>query len=513
MKKATKLLLSILPISSIGFLSVVSCSTTNNKTPAGKTEIPNSSTPENKPNQPNDKSDESNNKTPDNQDKPNGNNSNQPDTKPNEPKEPNSNDMPADQPHRDNNSNDLDFSDVNSLPKEISFEHFELYKKKDPRSAWFDIKSNESWIFEKIIFNKNITSKYKVTFANDNVVFVDEKGVIDKVSIKFEIRDKSEIREFTFTGFKTKIDNRKVNNKETYLKPKAKLDTRLSGLYPSILAYMLLYADDSNKYKNLQEDSAKYITFEELFNNNKNLFDNDFIGLGVGTKDLLFDFEENNRELYRYKITEAGFDDINGVLNIKVRITNNEENRSNEPEITKNFKFEGFRKVDINNPRNNPFSVLLSQKDLKTIIKDKKIVEHLKKLGIDIDKDDDYLDLGVQSTGDLWESLILKHLTLDLVDNKNRVYNSKETLAFKYNKDHSYKSILGLKPKMSLYPFNTSVDEKSIDNILISLKDKKVTLYFELNIPVYASTLSDLTTSSFDKTQILKLKITSTTSI
>ncbi|CBW53743.1 Hypothetical protein, predicted lipoprotein [Mycoplasma mycoides subsp. capri LC str. 95010] len=511
MKKATKLLLSILPISSISLLSVVSCSTTssNAKQPGKTPKIPEFEPKT--PKEPEEKPGHSNNTNPENPENPSDNKPTDPDTKPVEPKTPDRDHMPSDQPHNDENNN-VDFSDIESLPKEISFEHFELYKKKDPKSAWFDIKSNQSWIFEKIIFNKDITSKYKVEFVDDKVVFVEQKGSIDKVNIKFTKNNKSKIREFTFTGFKIKIDD-KVNKKETYLKPKAKLDSRISGLYPSILAYMLLYADDTNKYKNLQEDSAKYITFEQLFNNNKNLFDNSFVGLGVGTKDLLFDFEENNRELYRYKIVEAGFDDINGILNVKVRITNNEENRSDEPEITKNFKFEGFRKVDFDKPENNPFSLLLSSKDLKTIIKDKKIYEHMKKLGIDLNKDQDHDDFGVQSTGNLWESLILKYLTLDFVDNKERIYNSKETLAFKYNKEHNYKSILGLKPKMSLYPFNTNINEKSIDNILITLKDKKATLYFEVNIPVYASSLSDLITSSFDKSQILKLRVMSTTSI
>ncbi|QVK06850.1 LppA family lipoprotein [Mycoplasma mycoides] len=521
MKKATKLLLSILPISSISVLSVVSCSIANpsDKKPGEKSEnseeqpkIPGGKTPEKNPKNPEEKPGHSDNSKPIEPKSPNDNKPNNSDANPVEPKKPDPDHMASDQPQNGENNN-VDFSDVDKLPKEISFEHFELYKKKDPKSAWFDIKSNQNWIFEKIIFNKDITSKYKVEFLDGKIVFDEEKGVIDKVNIKFTKNDKSKTREFTFTGFKTKTNTNKVNNKETYLKPKEKVDSRISGLYPSILAYMLLYADDTNKYKNLQEDSTKYITFEQLFNSNSNLFDNNFIGLGVGTKDLLFDFEEKNRELYKYKIVEAGFDDINGVLSIKVRITNSEENRSDEPEITKNFKFEGFRKVDFDKPENNLFSLLLSPKDLKTIIKDKKIINHLEKLGIDLNKPQYHDDFGVQSTGNLWESLILKYLTLDFVDNKNRIYNSKETLAFKYNKDHSYKSILGLKPKMSLYPFNTTVDEKSIDNILITLKDKKVTLYFEVNIPVYASSLSDLTTSSFDKTQILKLRVISTTSI
>ncbi|WFQ90612.1 LppA family lipoprotein [Mycoplasma feriruminatoris] len=511
MKKATKLLLSILPISSIGFLSVVSCSTknANNKSPEHKIDDQSNRDSENPI--------DSNNKNPNSPtNKPNG----MP-KKPEQPSDSSDRDTnkpnPSDQPQKDENTDaNNDFSDLEKMEEEISFSTISIYAKKDALSALVTLKTDNS-VFN-IIFPNNITDKYNVVPIFENGWKEDkQKGLIDNAIIKFTNKknNKSKSRKFIFTGFKKVESNgNKVNNKDIYLKPKSQIDSKISGLFPSLLAYMLLYTEDSNKYKGLQNDSTKSITFEQLINKNTDLFDNKFVGFSVGTKDLLFDFEEKYRELYGYKIIETSFDDINGTLGVKVQITNSEENKGSEPEKTKEFIFKGFRKVDIDKNRDIPLLFSLTPRDLKTILKDEKIIKHLKeKVGVDIYKDSGHTDLGVQSKDNLWESLILKYLTIMLVDNEHHIYNSKETLSLKNTKENNHRSILGLKPKMSLYPFNTSIDESSISEILITLVDKKVTLDFEINIPVYATGFSDLTSHSSNNSKILKIRVSSTISV
>nr|VZR96835.1 hypothetical protein MF5295_00016 [Mycoplasma feriruminatoris] len=275
---------------------------------------------------------------------------------------------------------------------------------------------------------------------------------------------------------------------------------------------MLLYADNMNSYKNIQETQKGAVNFDDLINKNTALFNNQFVGFGVGTKELLFNFNEEHKKLYNYKIVNAGFDDINGKLNLKVEITNSEDNKEKEPNITKEFSFEGFRKVNLENPNKNPFYVSLLPSDLKKIINDKGIQKNLKELHIDINKERELLEFGIDSSG-IWGDQILKNLTISLTDNDHHIYDSKETLTFRKSKSNDYRFILGLKSNMSLYPFNTMINNNSIDNILLSIKDKKFTLEFELNIPVFATALSDLTSFTSYNTKILKLKIISTTPI
>ncbi|WFQ93756.1 LppA family lipoprotein [Mycoplasma feriruminatoris] len=550
MKKFSKLILAILPISSLTVFSVISC-TSNNKKSDETSKISNNKTPDNQSKKPEDqvreenhKSDKTNEKVkpngkpsfgnPDDQHTPNQlehkpdnsemmpkgpgannhSNSNN-DTRNNNPRSDDNNrneEEPKDRAPRDEApAESIDFSDIKSLKKEVQFQFYPLYKDMSAQSAWVNILANKS-IFKEIIFknNDNVLNNYEIEFSSDNKPeIVDEKGIIDKVKIKFTKKGKSFVNEFIFTGFKK--PNPKVvipKNKNDYITPK-KIGKELSGLYPSLVAYMLLYVeqnDSNNKYDKDLKVSGNVINFEELKNTNTDLFNDDFVGFSVGTKELLFDYDKESTKYYKNQIIEAKFDDTNGTLGLKVKIQNREENFSNEHTIIKEYNFDGFRKIDFDNNKNNPFIIDFLEKDLKKILSEGKIINSLKKVGIDIQKTN-ISDFGIYFDTELWKTEIYKYLLIELADKKYNIYKNKQTLQINpNNKNTGYKSILGLKPNMSLYPFNTMITKDSIHDILLTIKNKEVSLEFELHLPIYATSFSDLTShATTDKPLIIRV--------
>ncbi|WP_434343661.1 LppA family lipoprotein [Mycoplasma sp. 06067-C1-B144P-99-0482-3] len=525
MKKATKLLLSILPISSISFLSVISCSTTssNTKQPDKKPEKPNENTPKTPP-KPDDKKPNNND---DNSNSNSNSDHNKPDsTKPeeNQPKKPNEepqgdgsnnnvqphNDQPADQ----SESHKVDLSDLDKLPKEISFDNFEIYKKQDATSAWFDLKTKIKWIFEKVINDKEIINKYEVNFVNENdLVFVDEKGVIDKVSIKFTKDKQSKTRTFSFTGFKKRTNQVNKNNKENYIKPKNKVDEKLLGLYSSLVAYMLMYSQDHNNYRELLQ-SGNVINFEELENGNNNLFYSDSINLNVEMKDLLLEYDKSLGELYNDKIIGVRYDDINGILGLEVEIKNREESNLSEPSITKVFNFKGFRKIDFNNNDRNVLSINLLPSSLKEIVGKgnvKKKIDEFKKSG----KKENKISFE-KSTEPFFKQQLFKNLLVDINNNEQKIYRSNQTLSL--HSSNGYTSIIGLAGNMSIYPFHSIITKDCINNISLVVNKQPdnnylITIDFDFDIPVFSSTFSDLKSHVASDSKTLKLKVNAKTFI
>ncbi|WP_434342736.1 LppA family lipoprotein [Mycoplasma capricolum] len=512
MRKLNKLIMTILPISSLSVFSVVSCTTDTKNKPDKIPQLPNSK-------KPNSNSDKKINET--------GTNENSP-TKPEATDDPNSNNNQSnnnsngqhsqnDKPQADElPKNNVDFSDIDSLQSEISLNRFTNYMKMDPITAWTHLIADLN-VFKNIIFKDYplIINKYTMEFESPNdVQFENSKGIITNVKIKFTKDNLSKIKIFSFSGFKIKDKIVNKNNKQDYIKQK-KVDEKIAGLYPSLLAYMLLYNEETgsnNKYDKDIKRNGNVVNFDDLRNTNKDLFDDNFVGFNVGTKELLLEYNKKYEQLYKDKIIEAKFDDINGTLGLKIQIENREDNLSNESIITKEFNFTGFRKIDFAN-KENPFDITLLQKDLKTILANTKIKNSLKKIGFDIDKDDDLEEFGVPSENNLWESEIYKYLIFTLTDTKNHIYNAKQTLKIDPNSNkYEYKSILGLKSNMSLYPFSTMITKESIKNMLITVKNKKVTLEFELHIPVYATSFSDLITHTTNGKDLV-IRIVQSTSI
>ncbi|QVK06848.1 LppA family lipoprotein [Mycoplasma mycoides] len=508
MKKATKLLLSVLPISSISLLSVVSCSTTNSnakqpgKTPKiPKVEPKTPKTPENDSTEPSEdpkKPEENQPKKPDDQPQGDSPSNNHP-----------HNDQPADQPE----IHKVDFSDVDKLPKEISLEHFTNYKNKSLESAWSDLQK-DSTVFSHILF-KNLKG-YKISFENiSSVKFDHSKGVIDNVKIKFTKEGESKTRVFVLTGLK-KTDSiepkEPKNNKDNYIKPKS-VDNRLFGLFPSLLAYMLLFVENNKKYEEIQW-AKNSINFEQLKNKNTSFFDESFVGFNVGTKELLFEYNENDRTKYEDKITSAKYDDINGELGLEVEITNREESGLTEPRITKRFNFKGFRKANFNNQNDNVLSLSLLPSDLKDLAtkgslksdvdKAIKSKEFSKKISI--------------SNNDFIKNWLFKKIILNVVDNENHIYRDTQSLKLDYsNKGGENNTIIAFNDGTSLYPLHTKIDKDSISDIFITITNEdgqnKLEIEFNVNIPFYASNLSDLTSHSTSKDETLKYKINVSTRI
>ncbi|WFQ91245.1 LppA family lipoprotein [Mycoplasma feriruminatoris] len=541
MRKFSKLILAILPVSSLTVFSVVSCST-NDKKPIETPKTPNNKTPDNQPKQPENKpeSDENHNSDKSNEEvKPDGEPSpGKPDNNPNnshsqdEHKQPDNNssglndnnNSNSDQPQADDpvkSKNNIDFSDLEILNKEIDFKYITTYNNKSAKAAWAQIKSRGQDIFKEIIFNKNkeILEKYKIEFDSESFPeILDEKGIINKVKIKFTKFDESKIFVFSFVGFekqiKTEKDNR--NNKNDYIKIKDKIDKEIKGLYPSLVAYMLLYVEDQNKYNKDIKQSGNVVNFQDLENKNERLFDRGFPGFSIGTKELLFEYKEEYRQIYKDKIINAGYDDLNGTLELEVQIKNTDEHTNNDgdPLITKRFKIDGFRKIDLNNNNNNLMFVDLLQNDFKEIVNKGSLKETAKQF-ITSQAFNRKISLGDSNQTGI-KNEIFKKLIVNINDKMN-IYKTNQILKLDYNSGQNYKSILGLKNNMSIYPFHTRVNKDSIKDIYLTITNenwqKKAKIDFTLYLNIYAASLSDLTDNTYASDKILKLEISQTAQI
>ncbi|WP_434343659.1 LppA family lipoprotein [Mycoplasma sp. 06067-C1-B144P-99-0482-3] len=511
MKKVTKLLLSILPISSISVLSVVSCSTTssNSKQPEEKPKKPNENTPKTPDTSPKQPSE--------NPKKPEENQPKQPEEKPqgdgsNNNVQPHPN-QPVDQP----NINKDEFFDLDKLPKEISFERFTFYTSKDATTALSHLRMDGSVI--KLIFSstyRNIFEKYDINLELDgNEKENVKKGLIDKIKVKFTNKKdkKSKIIEFTFTGFKVvqkTPDKEDKNSKKNYIKKKEKIDNKLTGLYPSLVAYMIMYTQEPKNYKNLMQKDS--INFEELENNNPNLFADPEINLNVAAlKDLLLEYNRELGKLYKDKVIAVSYDDVNGKLGLKLLIENREENNTiaSKYSETLEFDFAGFRKIDLKNPNKNVLSLLFPQNNFKDMVKNNVFKKKIEVLKSEKQKEDMVL-----IKEEYAKQLIFKNLLVQIIDNENNLYRSTQTLSLQNNKKDNYTSILGLAGGGTLYPFHTIINNDSIKNIYLMInkeknKKYKVAINFEVDIPIFASTNSDLTFhATSGDTNILKLDIT-----
>ncbi|UZK64133.1 LppA family lipoprotein [Mycoplasma mycoides subsp. capri] len=532
MRKFNKLFLTILPISSISAFSVVSC-TTNTKNNNQIPTIPNNKKPDNQkqPEQPSDKkpdSESNNHKQPDDKPSPG-----RPENKPNnshDPKQPENNNSNINRPQADQaqeEPNDkINFKDLETLKKDYSFKYITQYNLISATSAWIKIKGEQTRIFKDFIFkdNNSILNNYQVELDPENQPDIsDQKGTIDKVRIKFTKDKESKIIYFTFTGFKPQENvhkEDKTKNKRDYIKPKDNIDSSFLGLYPSLVAYMLLYIEEgtsNNKYDKDIKQTGNVINFDDLKNDNRDLFEDTFKGFGPGTKELLFNYKEDYRRIYKDKITKARYNDFTGELELEVQITNTDDhtNSNNDPIITMSFTFKGFRKIYVKEPQNNVLNVSLTKKGLNEIINKQYLKNVIKQL-----KDHNALSSEKEiNIGDVrgngLEDDIFDQLTVDIDDKTHKIYKSTQTLGLTYGKKSENKSLLGLKNNMTLYPFHARVNKNSVKNInvIISKKGAKneLKIEFEVHFNVYASTLGDLTSEAYAKEDTLTLKISQTT--
>ncbi|WP_434324203.1 LppA family lipoprotein [Mycoplasma capricolum] len=543
MRKFSKLFLTFLPISSLSVFSVVSCTTNNkNNKPNEIPQLPNSK----RPNDRSESSSQTENKKPGE-----GSNSqkqpevepvpDKPETEPNSSnstKQPENNDNPNSNNNHNNSNNEqpqsdepqsnernepknrVDFLDIEKINKKIDFKYITTYNNKSANAAWVQIKSRGQNIFKEIIFSKNkeILEKYQIEFDIESLPeIIDEKGIINKVKIKFTKFNESKIFIFSFIGFKEQAKNEKdsKNKKNDYIKVKEKINEKIKGLYPSLIAYMLLYVEDQNKYNKDIKQSGNVINFQDLENRNDSLFSSDFPGFSIGTKELLFEYKEEYRQIYKDEIISAAYDDLNGILQLEVQIRNTDDHTDDkgDPLITKKFKLEGFRKVDIKNENNNVIFVDLLKNDFKEIVNKGSLAEIVKQF-ITYGAYNKKIGLA-DSNQTRIKNELFKKLIVNIND-KNNIYRTTQTLSLD-NNGKKYKSILGLKNNMSLYPFHTRVNKDSIKNIYLTITNengiKEAKIEFELYLSVYASTFTDLTDNTYASEKDMKLTITQTAQI
>ncbi|WP_434324599.1 LppA family lipoprotein [Mycoplasma capricolum] len=518
MKITTKLLLSILPISSISLLSLVSCSTTssNNKKPE---ENRTDKTPEKEPEKlPENSKKPENTETNDQHEPSKSDSEKKPNTSDNknniEPKKPDSERENTDQPQADQpNHHNVDFSDLEKIKTKLSYKSIKLYSDKDPRSAWFSLK-NDLETFSNIFYreNKDLKNKYNLSFENNEPIYDFLKGVIDNVKVKFTNNKHSKIISFTLTDFKK--TNTITNNKENYIKEKDELDNKFKGLYPSLVAFMLLYSEDPQSYKSL-EQRTQAIGFEDLYYSNRNLFNNEYPGINQVTKKLLLEYNYDLSKIYKDRIIQAKFDDTKGTLGVKIEISNNqtEPKITKEPTLIKEFNIKGFRSINFKDENKNVLSMTLLQSNLKEMIKKgslKKTVELLRErnnsFGVKMPLE--------QVEGTRLKDELFKYLLVNVDDNSYHIYNPKQTLSLQKNSKNDNTSILGLAGNMSIYPFHTRITKESINKIFITLAkeddDKlKVTIDFEVIIPIYSVGYSDLKSPGTGASIPLTLKVNS----
>ncbi|ADR23972.1 putative lipoprotein, LppA/P72 family [Mycoplasma leachii PG50] len=538
MRKFNKLFLAFLPISSLSVFGVVSCTTNNkNNKPDKIPQLPNSKKPDNRP--------ESANKTENKKPTEGSNSEKQPEIEPipgdpetvpdnsNNPKQPENNDN-SDSNNNYNNPNNeepqsdeqndsknrVDFLDIEKINKKIDFKYITTYNKT-ANAAWVQIKSRGQNIFKEVIFNKNkeILETYQIEFDSESLPeIIDEKGIINKVKIKFTKFNESKIFIFSFIGFKKEAKSEKDNKskKNEYIKVKDKINEKIKGLYPSLVAYMLLYVEDQNKYNKDIKQSGNVINFQDLENKNDSLFSSDFPGFSIGTKELLFEYKEEYRQIYKDEIISAAYDDLNGILQLEVQIRNTDDhtNDKGDPLITKKFKLEGFRKVDIKNENNNVIFVDLLKNDFKEIVNKGSLTKIVKQF-ITYGAYNKKIGLG-NSNQTRIKNELFKKLIVNIND-KSNIYRTTQTLSLDRNNGKKYKSILGLKNNMSLYPFHTRVNKDSIKNIYLTITNengiKEAKIEFELYLSVYASTFTDLTDNTYASEKDIKLTITQTAQI
>ncbi|MBZ4212907.1 hypothetical protein LAD74_02850 [Mycoplasma sp. U97] len=390
------------------------------------------------------------------------------------------------------NSDSNLFNDLNSIEKNITIS-IPFYKNKDAESSWAVLKNNINELIPLLGLNQDIKLKYSIEYTNDNNPNVDNNaGKIKNIGVKFSHNNQSQVLYFNLNGFYLQNNNLPKNNKNDYLKAKVDLPMSVKGLYPSLIAHMLLYAEDPNKYNQKQVNSSgKYlINFEQLQNKNTDLFYEQVASLNISLKEAFFEYNENFNNKYMTKVVATKFNDIEGTLGIKIQITNTEDGPRNEPELTIKFEFNGLRKIDLNNGNNNVIGFNILPTDLVNLINKKDPIKKVIK--------DNYNSLNqpidlISNLDDFnYKSLINelnKIMNVSILDNELNTYRFTKG-------SEKISSFEGLQQKFGLYPFYTRFNDV-IKNVRLEImqedENKNAQIYFDVELPIFMqSSYTDL---------------------
>ncbi|WP_435130010.1 LppA-related lipoprotein [Mycoplasma sp. 6243] len=407
-----------------------------------------------------------------------------------------------------------DFSDVINLQKNITITNAnKFYKEHDSAAAWLRLKAEKSNLLSILNINNELQNKYNVAFTDTNNDFYTNQnnGTINNIALTFTTKNpniEEKTLRFNINGFKVNNSTSKTNQKESFLSKKTLTD-KVTRLFPSLLAYMLMYTEDPNKYNELQmqaKEGETIINFEQLFNKNTSLFTNGVASLNDSLKTQFLEKNKSLENLYEYKITGVKFNDEAGTLGIQVLIENQHDNHSNEAIINQEFEFNGLRKLQKDvNMQNDIVSYFITAADLTSIItqnnKLKQTIDKHKNPSADIDI--------TSEIGDMQLALITKKIFDKLlVDVADPLDAYKVTYASLNTKNY-----IGLHQGFVLYPYisrlnqniNSPTSDKTIQNMKVIIKKSttngyNVTFNFDVITPIgVRNSYSDLSDNGYDE--------------
>lgn len=383
-------------------------------------------------------------------------------------------------------------NDLDSIEKDVTI-YIPLYKNRDANSSWAILKNDINDLITLLSLKQNIKSKYTIEYSQNNMPKIDNNsGIITNIGVKFSHMNQSKVLHFNLRGFATFNNNLPKNNKNEYLVPLSTLPESVKGLYPSLIAHMLLHAEDRDKYNQKQEASNnKYIiNFDQLENKNNDLFYQQVAPLNISLKEAFFEYNENFKEKYLTKVVAAKFNDVEGTLGIKIQISNTENGPRDEAELTKEYEFSGLRKIDLNNSNQNVIDFYVLPTDLVEIINK---YTQIKKVVLDNQNNiNQSIDLSSKLSEFSYKTLITalnKIVNVSIVDNQLNAYN------FRKGSD-KISSFAGLKQKFGLYPFYTRFHD-NIKNVRLEITNNTDTktgnIYFDVELPIFMqSSFTDL---------------------
>lgn len=398
------------------------------------------------------------------------------------PKKPGESQPEPSKPDDTTNNNDVNFSDIESLSKSLKITNYS-YSKLDPKTALSEILKDES-IFFKDVFGEKVLELYNLKISSESVKYDFDEGLLINLAISFTKKNVTKTFDFTIAGFKKKEQNSNSSNKkENYISAKEP-DEKIKGLFPSLIARMLLYVDNPERYKDITSNNK--VNYEALLNANGKYFSTNTTPFGPGTKEAFFTYNENLREEYIDKIVAAGYDDSAGTLQLEVEIKNNPEKNSNEPSITKTFSFAGLKKADLQNPTNNVIGFSLTPMSFKNLqivksILSKRTKESIK-AGENILKDVD------ENQQKFLKQKIVSELNVYISDS-NKSYQDG------FSQSAKVLDLPSLGNSFVLYPFFTWIGTESIFDLKLELvtgDTGKLKLSFNIKLPVFAQGIGDL---------------------
>lgn len=489
--------LFILPITFLAIVPTISaaCGTTNIKNSSEQKPSINTDNKENdSSNKTDDKADSSTlTPTPTPIPSPNDNGaSTQP--KPSNPTSPSESPKPDKNSSSENNApaQPTQFSDLANVNQDIILSHIR-WQKQQLNDIWGLSKQRPEGIVDLFKMPYELLSKYNIRVEN-NGTFIPSENKIIGIKIRFTNKEKTmfEVKTFSLQKPSTSAKPKQPLLKESFL-TKKDLNSNILNLYPSLLAYMLLYNDNNAKYTSLENNHSNknktLINFEEITHSKNNLFNSNTPNLNVSLKNNFFDRKTEDVHKYDYKIDSVKYSDIQGTLGLSITIFNVDGNNSKEPSIQKEYFFTGFRKINFEKPTENVIGFNITQAKLKEIIDKQK---NIKKLIFDTAEQKGIFYPAAVNLSELetrkLRSEIFKNLYLVINDNQNAYHLS-------YS-DISPSSLQGLQQGFGIYPFYSRFHTPSITNaqseddfikdikIVISSdsSDKEVKVTFNVNL-------------------------------